>query len=78
MTCPLAGHDLVAIGTVVHPDLLKYALGINKYPPKRRDTELELFLKKKKTEKSIWAEEHHIMTCRPGHVHIVIVHFRAI
>ena len=48
MTCPRAGHDLVAIGTVVHPDLLKYASGINKYPPKRRDTESELFLKKKK------------------------------
>ena len=48
MTCPHAGHDLVSIGTVVHPDLLKYALGVNKYPPKRRDTELELFLKKKK------------------------------
>ena len=51
MTCPHAGHDLVSIGTVVHPDLLKYALGINKYPPKRRDTELELFLKKKKKKK---------------------------
>ena len=56
MTCPLAGHDLVAIGTVVHPDLLKYALVINKYPPKIRDTESDLFLKKKKmsdSEKSI-------------------------
>lgn len=56
MTCPLAGHDLVVIGTVVHPDLLKYALGVNKYPPKRRDTESDLFLKKKKmsdSEKSI-------------------------
>ena len=48
MTCPHAGIDLVAIGTVVQPDLLKYALGINKHPPKRRDTELELFLKKKR------------------------------
>ena len=55
MTCPLAGHDLVAIGTVVHPDLLKYALGVNKYPPKRRDTELDLFLKKKK---SLFREKH--------------------
>ena len=52
MTCPRAGHDLVAIGTVVHPDLLKYASGINKYPSKRRDTESELFLKKKKKKKS--------------------------
>ena len=56
MTCPHAGHDLVAIGTFVQPDLLKYALGIKIYPPKRRDTESDLFFKKKKkkkTEKSI-------------------------
>lgn len=48
MTCLHARHDLVAIGNVVHPDLLKYGLGINKHPSKRRDTESELFLKKKK------------------------------
>ena len=60
MTCPHAGHDLVTIGTVVHPDLLKYALGINKYPPKRRDTELELFLKKKKKQRKAFRQRNDI------------------
>ena len=53
MTYPYAGHNLVAIGTVVHPDFLKYILGINKHPPKRRLRYwIELFFKKM-SEKSI-------------------------